>query len=99
MGRNLADPTRLFHVSPKENLEAIMRDGIKAPASLTIGFENYSFVGSITDADEVAIFEVHCWNQPLYPDDDGPGHVQIRTPVPPTDITLVRTVKRPKGNW
>lgn len=91
------DPTKLYHVTPVENVESIVREGLKAPASLTIGWENYSFVGSITDADEVAIFEVYAWDQPLYPDDDGPGHVQIRNDAP--IVKFVRTVKRPKGNW
>lgn len=93
------DPEVLYHCSPAENRDQIVREGLRAPASLTVGWENYSFVGSITDADVLAVFEVDAWSQPLFPDSDGPGHVQIRTGVPPDRVRFVRFVARTEGGW
>jgi len=105
----------LYHCTPAVNTKAILEEGlcpqfgwygpehnkewIIFPISLSIGYPRTEFVGSITEAEAIAVFRVAWRRLTVKVDFDGPGSVACEHWIEPSELRLVETVRMPEGGW
>jgi hypothetical protein len=90
---NFLDPQNLefgWHVTEASNEASIDAEGLRAPASISIGYP--TFAGMLFDmlkGEKLIVYRVELFGLTLHPDDDGPPAFRLREPVPPIALKKV----------